>query len=127
MKNKLLTILAVSMSALLLSTHNLFAQNLSDKPQTPPSLIEILTQMLPMFGIVFFIFFFLVIRPQQQKAQDQEKLIKELKKGDSVVTTSGIIGRVALIEPSSITLEISPNVKVKFLPSTITKKEEIKA
>lgn len=83
-------------------------------------------QMMPMFAVVFFIFYFMVIRPQQKKMLDQEQLVKGLKKGDSVVTSSGIFGKVVSHDESSVTLEVSPNVKLKFLASAILKKEEVK-
>jgi preprotein translocase subunit YajC len=87
----------------------------------PPSFTSSLLEMMPMFMIVFMIFYLMVLKPQQKKLQDQEKLIKGLKKGDQVVTSSGIIGRVAGTDKDHILLELSPNVRVKFQPTHIAK------
>jgi preprotein translocase subunit YajC len=92
-----------------------------------------LGRMLPLFFIVFFIFYFLVIRPQDKKLRAQEALLKDLSKGDMVVTSSGVIGRVAGIEKDHILLEISNNVRVKYerthvvKPYATPKKEEVKS
>lgn len=101
-----------------------FAQQAQQLPQ--PSLGEVFMQMMPMFAVVFFIFYFMVIRPQQKKMLDQEQLVKGLKKGDEVITSSGMYGKVVLHDEKSVTLEVSPNVKIKFLASAIQKKEEVK-
>lgn len=87
-----------------------------------PSVVEQLLGMVPMFIIVFFIFFFLVIKPQNQKQKEHNDLLSSIKKGDQVVTTGGIVAKVALVEEKIITLEISPNVKLKFEKDHIIKK-----
>lgn len=78
-----------------------------------PSFTEVLGRMLPMFIIVFFIFYFLVLKPQQAKLKTHQELIASLKKGDTVVTTGGIFGRVAGTEKDYILLELAPNVRVR--------------
>ena len=78
-----------------------------------PSLSAALMQMMPMFAMVFMIFYFLVLRPQQAKLKAQQDFLKALKKGDQVVTSGGIRGRVAGIENDHILLEIAANVKIK--------------
>jgi|GEM_PF-453181 len=78
-----------------------------------PSLSAALMQMMPMFAMVFMIFYFLVLRPQQAKLKTQQDFLKALKRGDQVVTSGGIRGRVAAIENDHILLEIAANVKVK--------------
>ncbi len=90
----------------------------------PPTFASSFAEMAPMFGIVFFIFYFMVIKPQQTKQMQQEKLIKNLAKGATVITSSGIIGRVAGIEKDYILLELAMNVKVKFQPAHIVKAYE---
>lgn len=87
----------------------------------PPTFASSFAEMAPMFGIVFFIFYFMVVKPQQTKLRQQEELIKNLAKGASVLTSSGIIGRVAGIEKDYILLELAPNVKVRFQSSHIVK------
>ncbi len=76
-----------------------------------------------MLGIVFMVFYFLVFSPQQKKLKAQAALHASLKKGDSVVTSSGIIGRVAAVEKEYILLEIASNVRVKFEHAHIVKQE----
>lgn len=83
-----------------------------------------LMAMAPMLALCFFIFYFLVIRPQEKRLRTQQALLNDLKKGDMVVTESGIIARVAGIEKDHILLEVSANTKVKFERERITKRYE---
>lgn len=76
-------------------------------------------QMLPMFAIVFFIFYFMVIRPQNKKMLEQEKLLSDLKKGETVILTGGFIGKFISKEDKTVTVEIAPNVKLKSLATSI--------
>jgi preprotein translocase subunit YajC len=101
------------------------ASNPAELP--PPTFMSSLAEMGPMFMIVFMVFYFMVLKPQQTKLKDQENLIKNLKKGDMVVTSSGIIGRVAGIEKDHILVELATNVKVKFQTSHVTKLYEAEA
>lgn len=66
-----------------------------------------------MFALVFMIYYFMIVKPQQLKAKSQADLTASLKKGDNVVTSGGIYGRVAAIESDVISIEIAPNVKIK--------------
>ena len=104
---------------ILLAQEALPASNPGELP--PPTFMSSLAEMGPMFMIVFMVFYFMVLKPQQTKLKEQENLIKNLKKGDMVVTTSGIIGRVAGIEKDHILVELATNTKVKFLTSHVTK------
>ena len=81
-----------------------------------------LFQMLPMFVVVFLIFYLMVIRPQEKKLRAQQDLINSLKKGEVVVTSSGIIARVAGIQKDHILLEVSNNVKIKVEPSHVVRR-----
>jgi preprotein translocase subunit YajC len=91
-----------------------------------PGFSEVLSKMAPMFLIVFVVFHFFIIKPQKQKEAQHAELIKNLKVGEAVSTSSGMIGRVAAIAADVITLEIASNVKVKFTPTSIVKIEETK-
>jgi preprotein translocase subunit YajC len=71
-----------------------------------------LIQMAPIVGIIA-IFYFLIIRPQTQKASQHTKMLGALKKNDEVVTTGGLIGRITDLGDKVATLEIAPNVRVK--------------
>lgn len=71
-------------------------------------------------GMLFFIFYFLLIRPQQRRLKAQQKLMKEIKKGDRVITTGGIIGSIIKFEGDDIAVvEVSPNVRVRFSRAAI--------
>ncbi len=113
---KYLTLLSIF---LLISTTELLAQQpvATDLPLTVK-----LMQMAPMFVIVFMIFYFLVVKPQNQKLKTHQQLLSDLKSGDRVITTGGILGKVASIDEESISLEVAPNVKIKFDKEFITKK-----
>src|SRR5215475_4560935 len=71
-----------------------------------------LIQMAPIVGVIA-IFYFLLIRPQTQKAKEHSKMLKDLKRNDEVVTTGGIVGRITEIGDKLVTLEIAPNVRVR--------------
>lgn len=68
---------------------------------------------LPMI-VVFVIFYFLLIRPQQKQKKQHQTMVQNLKKGDEVVTTAGIYGKVTGIADNVVTLEIAENVRVKL-------------
>lgn len=95
-------------------------------PEQAPSFGEQFMAMLPMLLVVFMIFHFMVLRPQQKKIKEQEDLLRSLKKGDEVVTTSGIIGKIAVVESDNVQLEIANNVRIKMELSSITKRKERK-
>jgi len=64
--------------------------------------------------LIFVIFYFLLIRPQQKKAKEHKTMIESLKKGDKIVTSGGIYGVIEAVSANTITVKISENVKVKF-------------
>jgi preprotein translocase subunit YajC len=63
--------------------------------------------------LMFVIFYFLLIRPQQKKQKQHREMIGNLKKGDRVITTGGLYGRITGITDTVVTLEISEKVRVK--------------
>ncbi len=72
-----------------------------------------------MLIIMFAIFYFLLIRPQQKRAKQHRQLIEALKVGDNVVTAGGIHGKVAAVQDSVVTLEIATGVKIKLNRASI--------
>ena len=64
--------------------------------------------------LMFGIFYFLLIRPQQKKAKDHREMVGNLKKGDRIVTSGGIHGRVTAVDDTVLTVEISDRVRVKL-------------
>ena len=77
-----------------------------------------LMSFLPLV-VIFVIFYFLLIRPQQKRAKEHKAMVESLKRGDKVVTSSGIYGLVEQTGTRTVTLKIAENVKIKFDRSAI--------
>lgn len=75
--------------------------------------------MLLLLGPMFLIIYFLMLRPQQKKADSHKKLVEGLKKGDYVLAHAGFYGRVMDVEKRTVTLEVAPQVKIKLLKEAI--------
>jgi preprotein translocase subunit YajC len=73
-----------------------------------------------MFGLIFLVFYFFMIRPQIKKQKDQKKYVEELKKGDKVVTTAGIHGKIVDINDAFVTIDVDKGVNIKFDKSAIS-------
>ena len=86
-------------------------------------------QFIPLI-LIFVIFYFFLIRPQQKRVKDHKAMVESLKRGDEVITSGGIIGVVdRVMEDDRIEVTIGENTKVQIIRSTITsllKKEEVK-
>ena len=87
-----------------------------------PSMLGAMFHMLPLCIIIYFIFYFFVSRPQEQINKRRKEMIDGLVRGDEVVTSSGIYGRVIQADAETILLEISQGVKVKFSKDALVKK-----
>lgn len=72
-----------------------------------------------MFGAIFAIFYFMIIRPQQKRAKEREKLLSNLEKGDRIVTNGGVHATIIGLEEKTALIEIAPNVKIKIERSAI--------
>lgn len=71
--------------------------------------------------LIFIIFYFLLIRPQQKKMKEHRAMIEALRRGDEVVTSGGIVGKVSKVhEDGKVEIEIAEGVKVKVIKHTIT-------
>ncbi len=88
-----------------------------------------LEMMLP-FIFIFAIFYFLVIRPQVKRQKSHQKFVSELKKGDEIITASGIFGTIQGLTDRFVTLEVSDGVSIKVLrtqiASTLSQQQEVK-
>jgi preprotein translocase subunit YajC len=73
---------------------------------------SVLMGFLPMI-LIFAVFYFLLIRPQQKKATEHRKMLDNLKRGDGVITQGGLFGKVVAIQDQVVTLEIADKVKVR--------------
>ena len=69
---------------------------------------------LIMFGAIFAIFYFMIIRPQQKKAKEREALLSSVKKGDKIITASGIHGSVAGLDDTTVLVDVGNNNKIKM-------------
>ncbi|TFW70326.1 preprotein translocase subunit YajC [Methylotenera oryzisoli] len=69
------------------------------------------TSFLPLI-VIFLLFFFMIIRPQMKQAKEQRNMIAALQKGDEVVTSGGIVGKVTKVTDAFITLEIAANTEI---------------
>jgi preprotein translocase subunit YajC len=66
------------------------------------------------FGLILVIMYFLIMRPQQKKAKDHADLIKNVRRGDTIVTTGGLIGKITkVVDEAELEVEIAPNVRVR--------------
>lgn len=72
-----------------------------------------ITGFLPLI-IIFAIFYFLLIRPQQKKAKDHTQMVSELKRGDKVVTSGGVYGLIEDVGKNTVTLKVAEGTKMKF-------------
>ena len=88
-----------------------------------------IAQFIPLI-LIFVIFYFFLIRPQQKRVKDHKTMVASLKRGDEIITSGGIIGTIdRVMEDDRIEVSIGENLKVQIIKSTITsllKKEEVK-
>jgi preprotein translocase subunit YajC len=93
---------------------------------------DMILQFVP-FVLIFVIMWFLIIRPQQRRAKEHREMINNVRRGDTVVTSGGIIGKVTRVQEDAgeLEVEIADNVKVKLLRGMIaevrTKGEPVKS
>lgn len=108
---------------LFLSFMDLFVQVVPVWAQTAPTAAKegpnFLVQAVP-FLAMFFIFYFLMIRPQVKKQKAQQEFLHQLKKGDRVLTSSGIFGTIEGLTDKYVTLEIADDVNIRVLKAHVT-------
>jgi preprotein translocase subunit YajC len=80
---------------------------------------DMLIQFLPLIGLVV-LFYFLMIRPQQKRAKQHQQTLAALKRGDTVVLSSGVLGKVVRVEDKEVGVEIATGVTVKVRKGMIT-------
>jgi preprotein translocase subunit YajC len=85
----------------------------------PPSLPDLLSQIVPIL-IIMGIVYIIVIRPQQRQAKAQKELLRNVRRGDVIVTTGGIIAKVTkAVDDAEVEVELAPNVRMRLLRSAI--------
>ncbi len=82
--------------------------------QNPNALLNLMPIVL-----IFVIFYFLLIRPQQKKQSEHQKMVSELKKNDEVITIGGIYGVIVNVKDTTVILKIDDNVKVEIQKSAV--------
>jgi preprotein translocase subunit YajC len=101
-------------------TDTITLQGSESAPESPPAIESSLTSLVPMV-LIFVVFYFLLIRPQEKKRRSQETLVSGVKKGEEVLTNAGIYGVVTQINDSdnTITLRIANDVEIKMQKNSI--------
>ena len=69
--------------------------------------------------LIFFVFYFLIIRPQQNKVKEHAAMVNAVKKGDEVVTQGGLIGKVLKVSDDEVTIDFGDNVNIRAVKSTL--------
>jgi preprotein translocase subunit YajC len=77
------------------------------------------TFVLPM-ALIFVVFYFFMIRPQQTKQKEMKKMLEALRRGDRVVTAGGLIGTIAKVDSDECQVEIADGIRVRVVRNTIT-------
>lgn len=72
-----------------------------------------------LFGVMILVFYFLMIRPQQKRQKKHKEMTESLKRGDNIITTAGIYGRVENVEAETVVLEIAKGTQIKMLKSQV--------
>src|SRR5262245_37887162 len=94
-----------------------FAQPAGGAGAPDPTMAAIV-QIVP-FALVFVVIYFLMIRPQQKLRKQHQDMIAALKKGDMIVTSGGMIGKVRSVADDEVRVELAPNVEVRVVRSAI--------
>ena len=79
---------------------------------------DILIQIMPLM-LIFLVFYFLIIRPQQNKIKEHNALVNSIKKGDEVVTQGGLIGKISKVSEHEVTIDFGDNVSINAIKSTL--------
>ncbi len=75
---------------------------------------------LVMFSLIIFIFYFMIIRPQQKRTKERQQLLEGVKKGDKIVTVGGLHGTVLGVEEKTLLVQVADDVKLKFEKSAVS-------
>ena len=98
----------------------MIAQLIAMAPQQGQGQGGSMVSTLIMFGAIFAIFYFMIIRPQQKRQKEHQNLLSNVQKGDKVLLTGGIHGKIHTIEEKTFIVEIDANTKIKVEKGSIT-------
>lgn len=85
----------------------------------PPGQADQLFSFLPLI-LIFVVFYFLLIRPQSKRAKEHRKMVAELKAGDEVVTSGGVLGRITEAGEQFLKVEVADGVELKVQRTTVS-------
>lgn len=85
-------------------------------PEGPAGLVSLLP-----FVLIFVVFYFLLILPQQRKQKQHKEMLTKLKKGDKIITSAGMWGAITRLEKDTVTVQIDDNTKVKIQRENIAR------
>lgn len=97
-----------------LSVATAWAQQAGGAPQPPGGVVGFLLGPFGMMIIIFAIIYLLIMRPQQKKQKQQQEMLRNLQKGDKVLTQAGIYGTIATIDEKVIGLQVDEKVRIKI-------------
>ena len=97
-----------------------YAQTAATAPAAADGLQGLLAGPLPMILMMVVLGYFLLWRPQQKRMKDHQNMVKALKRGDTVVLSSGVIGKVTKVEDAELGIEIATGVVVKAVRSMVS-------
>jgi preprotein translocase subunit YajC len=81
-----------------------------------------LNQLIPII-LMFVVFYFLLIRPQQKKAKEHQNMLANLKRGDNIVTQGGLVGKITGLTDKMVTLEVAEKIRIRVLRTHIAGKQ----
>lgn len=113
--NSLLSKTSLALAVALVTSNVALAQAAPGAAASPFAAVE---QMVPLL-LVFAVMYILIIRPQQKKRKEHDAFLSQIKRGDEIVTASGILGRIEGLTDQFVTLEIAPDVRIKVLRSQV--------
>jgi preprotein translocase subunit YajC len=97
--------------------NSLFAQ--AQAPAGKGGVMGIANMLMP-FALIIVVFYFLMIRPQQKQRKQHQEFLTNLKRGDEVITSSGIIGVVDSVSDKTVTIQVDGDVKIKMLKGMVS-------
>ncbi|MCX6112106.1 MAG: preprotein translocase subunit YajC [Proteobacteria bacterium] len=99
--------------------NSVFAQAQTQGAAPKSGMTGILNMLMP-FVLIIIVFYFLMIRPQQKQRKQHQEFLSNLKRGDEVITSSGIIGTIDAVSDKTVTLQIDGDVKIKILKGMVS-------
>ena len=88
--------------------------------QAAPSAFDALNSLIVPTVLIIGIMYFLMIRPQQKRLKEHQAMVANIRRGDTVVTSGGIIGKVTKVDDQELQVEIAEGVKIKIVRSTVS-------